>query len=540
MNSLRIGALDVAMVAGYFLLTIALGVWFGRRKIRSADSLFLADREATWPVIGASLFSANISSQQFVGQAGLAYTIGLAVGGFQLVGALCFALLAVFFVDVYLALNLRTAPEFFERRYGPGARMFVSAINIVMILGANIATALYAGATVLIDLVGWASPATFGLAVGAIAAAAGTYTIFGGLRSVLWTDLLQSSLLVVGGAVTFFVSLSAAGGWGEVLATHDPAGRSLWSVVQPWHHPFGWLPLMTGAMILGVHGHCTDHDYVQRALAARSLFHSKMGALFAAFLKVAALFIIAAPGVIAARLLPGLAHPDQAYASLVTHYVPPGLAGLVLAGLLAAILGTVAAGLSASASMVCYDFVLKFCPSLNESARVKLGRWTMIAVLAGCAVLAPQIRAFRGVFAYLVQFWSLLAPPVFVCVVAGVFTRRASRRGATATLVTGTALGAVTFWVLSVPSRVEALPLYFQSALNCGFVITAVCAVVMMLFSSGNRMGSPAGVEYASPAPSLLSMSVRERRVYRATLLCLGIVWLAVVIAFSPWGVVRS
>ncbi len=116
--------------------------------------------------------------------------------------------------------------------------------------------------------------------------------------------------------------------------------------------------MITGALILGVHSHCTDHDYVQRALAARSVFHSKMGALFAAFLKVLALFIIAAPGVIAAKLLPGLAHPDQDYARLVSTYVPPGLAGVVLAGLLAAILGTVAAGLSASSSMVSYDFVL--------------------------------------------------------------------------------------------------------------------------------------------------------------------------------------
>jgi len=116
------------------------------KKIRSAEALSLADREATWPVIGASMFSANISRQQFVGQAGLAYTIGIAAGGFQLVGALCFALLAAFFVDVYLPLKLRTAPEFFERRYRPGARMFVAALNLMLIVAASIARALYAGA----------------------------------------------------------------------------------------------------------------------------------------------------------------------------------------------------------------------------------------------------------------------------------------------------------------------------------------------------------------------------------------------------------
>ncbi len=540
MNSLRITAFDGAIVGGYFFLTIALGLWFGRHKIKDAESLFLANREATWPLIGASMFSANISSQQFVGQAGLAYTIGLAAGAFQLVGALCFALLAVFFVDVYLAMKLRTSPEFFERRYSPGARMFVSAINIVMILAANIATALYAGATVLSDLLGWNSAVQFNLAVAVIAGAAGTYTILGGLRSVLWTDLLQAGLLILGGATTLVLSLSAAGGWAAVLPTYNADGRSLWSVVQPWDHAFGWLPLITGALILGVHSHCTDHDYVQRALAARSVFHSKMGALFAAFLKVLALFIIAAPGVIAAKLLPGLAHPDQAYARLVSTYVPPGLAGLVLAGLLAAILGTVAAGLSASSSMVSYDFVLRFAPKLTEPARVRLGRGLMLGVLLLCAVLAPGIRQFKGVFTYLVQLWSLLAPPVFVCVVAGVFTQRATARGAAATLVTGTMLGALTFWALGTPAVVEQLPRYLRSALNCGFVITLVCAGVMTVVSVGSKPDAAAAALAGAQRAAAKPMTSHERRLYQIVLLALAVVWLAVTITFSPFGLAAS
>lgn len=539
MHALRITPLDGAIVAAYFVLTLALGLWFGRRKIRSAEALFLADREATWPVIGASMFSANISSQQFVGQAGLAYSIGLAAGAFQLVGALCFALLAVFFVDVYLALKLRTAPEFFERRYSPGTRMLVAAINIAMILAASIGTALYAGATVLTDLLGWDGGTQFNLAVGVIAAAAGTYTILGGLRSVLWTDLLQTTLLITGGGITLVMSLSAAGGWAAVRSTYDAAGASLWSVVRPWDHAFGWLPLATGAVILGVHSHCTDHDYVQRALAARSVFHSKMGALFAAFLKILALFIIAAPGVIAAKLLPGLAHPDQAYARLVSTYVPPGLAGLVLAGLLAAILGTVAAGLSASASMVTYDFVLRFVPQLAEPRRVQLGRAVMVVVLVLCALLAPAIRQFQGVFGYLVQLWSLLAPPVFVCVVAGVFSRRANARGAVATLLTGTTLGAVTFWILGSPHRVAHLPRYLHSALNCGFVITLTCAAVMFLFSRGGGP-SAAARETADATAAAPPLTTAERRAYRLTLLALGLVWLGVLLTFSPWGIARA
>ncbi len=537
MNSIRITPLDGGIIAVYCLLTVALGVWFGRQKIRNADALFLADREATWPLVGTSMFSANISSQQFVGQAGLAYTIGLAAGAFQLVGALCFGLLAAFFVDVYLSLKLRTAPEFFERRYSPGTRMFVAAINIVMILAASITTALYAGATVLTALFGWDGGLQFNLAVGALALAAGAYTVLGGLRSVLWTDLFQAALLIVGGAVTFFVTLHAAGGWTAVLATHDAAGRSMWSVVQPWDHAFGWLPLITGAMILGVHGHCTDHDYVQRALAARNIYHSKMGALFAAFLKMVALFIIAAPGVIAAKLLPGLAHADEAYARLVSTYVPPGLAGLVLAGLIAAILGNVSSGLSASASMVSFDFVARFVPDLSDKSRVRLGRGIMAVLLLLCALLAPSIRQFKSVFGYLVQLWSLLAPPVFVCVVAGIFTRRASARGARATLVTGMTLGAITFWALRSPEVTAQMPVYLRSPLNCGFVITLICSAVMALFSVGaTDPGHSDEVARIRTDATREGMSPGERRKYHFTLLALAVLWLVIVITFSPWG----
>ncbi|HVU34690.1 MAG TPA: sodium/solute symporter [Opitutaceae bacterium] len=532
MPATAISPLDLAIVIGYFLFTLGLGAWLGRRRIDTGDGFFLASREASWPLVGASLFSANISSQQFVGQAGLAYTIGLAAGAFQLVGAGCFLLLATFFVDVYLGLKLATAPEFFERRYGPGVRLFVAAINVVMILAANLTAALYAGATVLTALLGWNTPTLFLVAVVAIAIGAALCAVVGGLRSVMWFDLFQATVLVIGGTVTLFAGIARAGGLHPLLALRDHAGDPMWSVIQPWWHSFGWLPLVTGAVVLGVHGHCTDHDYVQRTLAARSLYDSKMGALFAAFLKVAALFIIAAPGVVAARLLPGLAHPDQAYAEMVTRFVPHGLVGLVLAGLLAAILGSMASGLSASSSMLTYDFVLKAVPDMSERSRVALGRVLMVVILVVCAACAPLIGHFSGLFAYLVKLWSLLAPPVFVCVVAGIFTQRASNRGAIATLVVGVTLGAIAFFGLDSPAVTGDLPRYFQNTMNIGFVITLVCAAVMVLFS-GDGSGHPLA---RSAARRTETMTPVQRRRYHATAASLVFVWLIVVAGLSPWA----
>ena len=541
MSNLTITGLDIAIVAGAFLLTVGFGLWSGRRKVRSADALFLADREASWPLIGASLFSANISSQQFVGQAGLAYTIGLAAGAFQLVGALCFTLLAVFFVDVYLGLRLRTAPEFFERRYHGGARMCVSAINLIIILAANVTTALYAGATVLAELAGWNAAGQFAAAVGVIALAAGVTTIVGGLRSVLWMDLLLATLLIVAGAVTLLISVQHAGGWGEVLSTLDASGNKMWSVLKPWDHEFGWLPLATGAVVLGVHGHCTDQDYVQRALAARSVFDSKMGALFAAFLKILALLIIAAPGVVAAKLMPGLAHPDQAYARLVVTFVPPGLAGLVFAGLFAAILGTVAAGLAAASSLLSFDFIGRLAPNLPEKRRVSIGRWVMAGLLIGCALLAPGIRQFEGVYVYIVRLGAALGPAVFVCVVAGIFSRRASGRGATAVLIAGTVFGMLAYWMQSDPASVAHLPRYLRSSLNTSFLNTLFCALVMYFASDPKEGATRADALRAErSAATEATMTRRQRCIYLSTLAALALLWLTVLATFSPWGIARG
>lgn len=536
MDTLRIGTLDIVIVLGYFVLTVAFGLWIGRRKVKSGEDLFLADRSASWPMIGASLFSANISSQQFVGQAGLAYTIGIAAGAFQMVGAMCFVFLAVFFVEVYLGLRLRTAPEFFERRYNSSSRLFVAAINIVMILAANIVTALYAGATVINDLLGWTSAFHFNIAVVVIAMAAGLYTILGGLRSILWVDMMQASLLVLGGVLTLVLSVQAAGGIGEVLALPEGATENPWSIIKPWTHAFGWLPLITGATILGVHGHCTDHDYVQRALSAKSLFHSKMGAVFGGFLKVLALFIIAAPGVVAAKLIPGLAHPDQAYTRLITEYVPTGFVGLVMAGLLAAILGTVAAGLSASSAMVVFDFIGKWRPKMTEKRKVRMGRMVMISILIICTLLAPSIKSFQGVFGYLVRIWSLLAPPVFICVVFGIFSQRATSRGAVATLTTGAVLGVVAFWMLGRLDILHTLPDYFRSSLNIGVVITVVCAAVMWCLRSAEAVPEAAAIRATSHSDDP-GMTVGEQRLYRVSLITLLVLIVAVVWLLSPWGV---
>jgi len=541
MGVLKVSYIDIAIIISYFIGIVLLGIWISRRKIKGQEDFFLASRKMSWPLIGASLFSTNISSQQFVGQAGAAFTFGIVMGGFQIIGGICFILLAVFFLDVYRGLKLFTSPEFFEKRFSPGCRSFASVVNLMMLMTATVSAALYAGATVLMTLLGWRGAEAMWTAVIILGVTTGVYTMFGGLRSVIYTDFVQNTLLILGGAVTLVVGVIKAGGLSEVLALKDAAGDSMWTLMKPANHPYGWLPMLTGVFILGVRAHCTDHDYVQRALSAKNVYHAKMGVIFAAFLKVVALFIIAAPGIVAAKLFPMLDSGDKAYATLLIDVMPVGLAGLCLAGLLAAIMSSVDSGLCASSSLITFDFVAKKIPKASDKFMLGIGRYIILGLLIIAILWAPFIGKFKGLYAYLVQIWSLTAPPVFVCVVFGLFYKRANARGAIATLSIGSILSIVGFVVLNFSAFEgikRGLPWYFQNPMNIGFAITVVCSAVMLLVShiSGLTTEDAAKAEAIRESRNTETMLPNERRIYGITLGIVILVVVLVVIAFSPLG----
>ncbi|RME66670.1 MAG: hypothetical protein D6781_14750 [Verrucomicrobia bacterium] len=209
---------------------------------------------------------------------------------------------------------------------------------------------------------------------------------------------------------------------------------------------------------------------------------------------------------------------------------------LVMAGLLAAILGTVAAGLSASSAMVVFDFIVRARPRISDATRVNLGRAIMVGILILCAILAPGIKSFQGVFGYLVRIWSLLAPPVFVCVVYGIFSKRATSRGAVATLSVGCTLGAVAFWYLGRPDLLESMPVYLRSPLNLGFLITVACGTVMWFGRAKDPVPSAQEVARRETRHDGEVMSPGERLIYRTGLTLLIVVLIGVTFVFSPWG----
>ncbi len=550
---MKVQLIDVMVLLAYFVAIILIGVVISRRRAKGGREFFLAGGQMKWPFIGASLFAANISSQQFVGQAGLAFTVGIIAGGFQLVGAFCFVLLAVVFLRTYMGLRLTTSPEFFERRYNARCRTVVSFINVMMVMLGNLAAAMYAGATVLSHLFGWDQSVhanvLFWVAVLVIGGVAGLYTLVGGLKAIMFCDFLQMLILMVGGALLLGFGISKVGSVGEVLAFTNGEVGSMWSLYRPWYDNLGWLPMLTGTFILGVHGHCTDQDYVQRTLSAGRLYHAKMGALFGGYLKILALFVIAAPGVVCAQLVAqgkvDLVTADSAYVVLLTNVMPVGLMGLCLAGLVAAILSSVEAGLCACGSLLTYDFFSKIRKTTDDHKQLHQGRVIMFVLLVICMILAPMIRHFEGLFQYLLYVWALLAPPVFVTVLFGLFDKRANARSAFATLITGCVLGLLAFVVLKLPFAkplLESLPIYFQNKLNVGFVITIILALEMLVLGRiyKSTPEDVAKVEMVRTAHDQVEPMTREELIkYRFFIIGLLAFLFGVLIFFSPLGIGR-
>lgn len=542
---MKIHLIDSLIILLYFIGIISLGLWISRKQAKGGREFFLANNSMKWPFIGASLFATNISSQQFVGQAGLAFSVGIIAGGFQIVGAICFMFLAAFFIRTYMGLKLATSPEFFEKRYSGRCRTIVSFVNLMIIILGNIAAALYAGALVLTNLLGWDTGENaemmYWFSIFLIGIAAGTYTLSGGLKAVIYCDFVQTFVLVSGGLLLLYFGIKAVGGPSVMFAAIDANGEPMWSLFRSWDHNFGWLPMLTGGMILGVHGHCTDQDYVQRALSAGSLYHAKMGSVFAGVLKASALFVIAAPGVVAAQYFQGqnTGVIDNAYVSLLTSVMPIGFLGLCLAGLLAAIMSSVDSGLCACGSLLTYDFFAKIKKNATEKELLKDGRIIMVILLIVCMFIAPFIRNFSGLFNYLLAVWAFLAPGVFVTVLFGLFYKKSTEKAAFVTLVLGCVLGLFAFCLLSFPAldgMKQMLPEFYQNKLNLSPVITLICAITMYSIST---YGVRTDQDYANSLAMNIQqddfeMTVEETKKYRRFMGVLVVLLLLVVGCFSP------
>ncbi len=476
-------ALDWLIILGYLGLVLGIAGWVFRRRKDTPDDYFLANRNLGWFIVGASIFASNIGSEHLVGLAGSGATSGVALAHYEL-HAWCLLVLAWVFVPFYMRSQVYTMPEFLEKRFSPAARWVLSLISLVGYVLTKIAVGIFAGgvvfATLLPDVhvaIGGTVWNSFWIGSVSVILLTGVYTVAGGMRAVAYTEAMQTLILVIGSALLTWFGLQALGGWGGFRAALDPDMFNLWKplipagmqgtwapVMEPtrlaWYFNgnYPWLGMLFCAPIIGLWYWCTDQYIVQRALAARNETQARRGSIFAGLLKLLPVFIFIIPGMIALALartgqysgLNGMVDANgdviteaaqAAFPLLVTSVLPVGVRGIVVAGLLAALMSSLAGVFNASSTLFTMDLYQKFRPEATKHRLVWIGRVaTAIMVLIGLLWI-PVIQGARGLYEYLQGVQGYLAPPIFTVFFLGVFNKRLNAKGCLAALIVGFLLG---------------------------------------------------------------------------------------------------
>lgn len=465
--------LDWTIVGLYLTGTVLLGLvagWISRRRRSGSErAYFLADNSLRWPVIGLAMFAANISTVHLVSLAEAAYKHGLVFGNFEWMAGFTLLLLSLFFAPIYLRSRVATLPDFIERRYNPQCRTALTIVSLFSALVIHMGVALYTAAWVLRGIIGLPPDATI-LGIDALmffivvlGVVTGLYTMFGGLLAVVWTESIQSVLLLVGAVAITVAGLVKVGGWDALaatLASHPhplPGGAdtaNFLTVARGADDASGlpWLSVLLGYPALGIWYWCCDQTIVQRVLAAKDEREARLGPLFCAFLKIFPVFIFVLPGVICVALVQQGAFDGAApakaadtYGFLIQHLLPTGLKGLVAAGLLAAAMQTCSAALNSTATLVAYDLVQRHAPHTAPARLVTIGKITTVVGTLLAIVSSPLFGHYATIFEGINKLISYVAPPITAVFLLGVFWRGASGRAAFLTLAVGTGLGALVF-----------------------------------------------------------------------------------------------
>lgn len=453
---MQISPIDFRIIIFYFIIVILVGLYFSR-GIKDKKDYFLAGRTLTWPLAGASLFATNISAEQFVGQAGLAYVIGISVANYQLAGVFGFILMGVIFIPIYLRTGIFTTPEYLELRYGVESRRFFSLLSLLLITFNWIPISLFAGGIVFKDMFGFDTIIPGILILGITA---GVYAMMGGLKAVVITDFIQTMILVVGGAVLLILGLQYLGGWNsfimQVKSLNSNDQWSMTALIQPLNHSHvPWTGVFLGLSMHALFYCSMNHDMVQRAMGARNIHHARMAGLLAAILKILAVFVIVIPGLIGYVLTKGpeaviqLERPDQMYAALVRTLLPKGLVGLTLAGLVAALMSSVDSHFCASSSLITIDWYLPLKPKATEKELVIIGRVIgCVVIIIGIFWAIFIISRYKFLFDYLAKCISYMSGTIVSCYLWGIFSSIPNRKGAFITLVVGT-LSGLALWLIN-------------------------------------------------------------------------------------------
>jgi SSS family solute:Na+ symporter len=482
--------LDWIALGLFVLALIGIIFWVLKQKDKDTSDYFLAGRDATWIAIGASIFASNIGSEHLVGLAGAGAETGMAMAHWEMHGWLIL-LLGWLFVPFYARSGVFTMPEFLERRYNAKSRSFLSIISLVSYILTKVAVTVYAGGTVFKDVFGIESMSFFGYEVDFFWVAAiglvlitGLYTTFGGMKAVLYTSVLQTPILLFGSIAILVIGLIKLGGWAEMMeitraAPANEFGDSMSNLIRSPKDPdFPWTGVLLGSAIIGFWYWCTDQFIVQRVLSGRDQKQARRGTIFGAYLKLTPVFIFLIPGMIAYALTQkidpetqrpflDLATSDAAFSTLVKTLLPKGFTGIVVGGILAALMSSLASLFNSSAMLFTVDFYQKYKPEKTERHYVTVGRLATIVIVILGVLWIPVMKSLGKVlYAYLQDVQSLLAPGIAAVFLLGVISKRTTPSAGFTGLVVGFILGMLRL----------GLKVYYGDTTSDGFIYQLIVA----------------------------------------------------------------
>ncbi len=522
------------LVIGAYFFALGVVVWRSSRHQDSSADYFLAGRNIGWFAIGASIFASNIGSEHIVGLAGQGASTGMAMAHWEM-HAWVTLMLGWFFVPFYYNSKVFTMPEFLERRFNPTARWILSVVSLIAYVFTKVSVTVYAGAVVFNALlpelkitIGDFTLTAFWIGAFTTVILTGVYTIFGGMRAVLFTDTAQTIVLLLGAVSITFFGLRLLGGWGELVAfCKEHAGQyQLWRPLSqpgvPWwkNADFPWLGILIASPIIGIWYWCTDQYIVQRTLAAKNLTIARRGAIWGAFLKVWPVMIFLVPGLIGAALhaqgsiqIPvgedGVMKGDQVFPTMVSSLLPAGLRGLVVGGLMAALMSSLSSLFNSTAALFTVDIYEKIHPEASERHLVTIGRFATCVVVGLGLLWIPVMPMISkgGLYQYLQSVQGYLAPPITAVFLLGLFNKRVNGKGAVWGLSLGfiLGLGKLTIQALFGEGKIENPAflanigdfnfLYYSGVL---FLVSVIAVLVASYMTAAPEMDKIKGLTFAA------------------------------------------
>lgn len=455
--------LDIIIFAIYCIVIIFTGLWVSRTKKgteKSAEDYFLAGRKLPWWAIGASLIAANISAEQFIGMSGSGFAIGLAIASYEWMAAITLIIVAKYFLPVFIKQGLFTIPEFIEKRFNVTLKTILAIFWICLFIFVNLTSVLFLGAKAMDTIVGSGDGKLIPVFILCFALFAISYSLWGGLSAVAWTDVIQVIMLVTGGLIASFIALDHITPEGGIIngASHlyNVAGDKFHMILKKNDPQFINLPgiavLIGGMWIANLYYWGFNQYIIQRALAAKSLREAQKGLVFAAFMKLFIPILVVIPGIIAFVLYiqpegttmingvkeaflsaDGSLNNDKAYPWLISTFIPVGLKGLVVAALVAAIVSSLASMLNSTATIFTMDvFKPYFGKKASNKTIVNVGRYTSLIALIIAGLIAPMLGSIGQMFQYIQEYTGLVSPGVLAVFLMGLFWKKTSTKGAIA------------------------------------------------------------------------------------------------------------